>query len=124
MKKNIELILSYLVIASAIQYAIMVSIALNFNFLPQHMASPGMVIGFITACSLNIVKLKEPIASRKIYAVSAFANMLTLSLATALSMQDQHIAKIITTLMMAIICVLSIFDWLNYTTTKTQPLKV
>ncbi len=110
MKHKIELVLSYLVIISALQYAVMVSIALNFHFAPEQMASPGMAIIFIMACGFNIVKLKEPNASRRIYLIAAFANFLTLSFATALSMQDPHIAKIATTMMMGTIFILSVMS--------------
>ncbi len=114
MKNKIELILSYLVIASALQFAILVSIAVNFNFTPAQMSSPGMVIIFITACVLNITKLKDTSASRKIYAMALFANLLCLSYAIALSLQDRHIAKVITSMIMAIISLLSFSGWLSY----------
>jgi len=115
MIKNIELILSYLVIASALQFAVIISIATNLSFSPQQMAAPGMVIAFVTACSLTIVKLKDLSASRSIYAMSALSNALTLSFATALSFQDPtNVGKIITTILMALICILSILGWFNY----------
>lgn len=114
MKNKIELILSYLVIASALQYAVMVSIAWDFHFPPEKMAAPGMVIAFITACCLNIVKLKDDTASRKIYVMSAFANALTLSYAVSLSVQDPNIGKIVTTLMMSLILLLSLVNCFTY----------
>lgn len=114
MKNKIELILSYLVIASALQYGVMVSLALNFHFAPEQMAAPGMVIAFITACCLNIVKLKDDSASRKIYSMAAFANALTLSYAVSLSVQDPHIGKIVTTLMMGAIFFLSLVSCFTY----------
>jgi len=121
MIKNIELILSYLVIASALQFAVMISIATNFSFSPQQMAAPGMVIAFVTSCSLTIVKLKDLTASRKIYAMSALSNALTLSFATALSLQDPtNVGKVITTLLMAVISLLSILGWFKFKTSNTQ----
>jgi len=121
MIKNIELILSYLVIVSALQFAVMISIATNLNFSPEQMAAPGMVIAFFTACSLTIVKLKDLTASRKIYAMSAFANIMTLSYAIALSLQDPtNVGKVITTLLMSVISLLSILGWFNFKTSNTQ----
>jgi len=111
MRHTIESILSYLVILSALQYGVLVSIALDFNFSPEHMAAPGMVIVFITACSLNLIKLRDKAASRSIYAISAFTNVLCSGYALALSIQDPHIGKVITTILMAVITLSSIFSW-------------
>jgi hypothetical protein len=78
------------------------------------MVSPAMVIIFITACTLNIVKLKGSTVSRSIYGMALFANFLCVSFALMLSIQDPHIGKVITTIMMAIIFILSLISWLNY----------
>ncbi len=120
MKKKIEIILSYLVIASALQFAVLFSIAINFQFEPHQMAAPGMVIAFVSACGLNIVKLSDATASRKIYFMSTFANALTLSYAIALSLQDPHIAKVITTAMMALILLLSLISCFDYREKKLK----
>jgi len=120
MRNTIESILSYLVIISALQYGVFVSIALNFSFSPQQMASPGMVIIFITTCALNIVKLREKTSSRALYALSVFTNILCLSYSSALSCQDPHIGKVITTILMGVISLSSIWGLFVYPTKISQ----
>ena len=75
--EKIELILCHYVIVIVSIYAVYIFIKFNFQFSPQQMDHPGMIIAFLTSCSLNIVRLKEKIASVNIQRVSAFANMLT-----------------------------------------------
>ena len=85
--EKIELILCHYVIVIVSIYAVYVFIKFNFQFSPQQMDHPGMIIAFLTSCSLNIVRLKENIASLNIQRISAFANMLTMCLATGFTMQ-------------------------------------
>jgi len=116
MRNTIESILNYLVIISALQYGVFISIAFNFSFSPQQMSSPGMVIIFITACALNIVKLRDKASSRALYALSVFTNVLCLSYSSAMSCQDPHIGKVITTILMGAITLSSMWGWFVYPT--------
>jgi|GEM_PF-1939035 len=98
------LVLNYTVCTIALVYMALVAIQYNFDFSIQgRMTHPGMVIAFLSACSLNITRLKEPNVSINLNKVSAFANILTLSLAAAFTIQHPVFSKLITTCLMAII---------------------
>ncbi len=112
---KIEFILSHYIIAIMSIYGAYIFIKFNFQFSPQQMDYPGMIIAFITSCTLNIVKLKEKNASLNVKRVSAFANTLTFCLAFAFTMQGPlFIGEIITTIPMGIITVLSVISLLSF----------
>jgi len=113
MKTKIELVLNYIVIAIALSYGITVFIQFGFKFTAAQMSYPGMVIVFLISCSLNIVRLREEPFSKGLHSVSVFSNMLTFSYASFFVLQDPWIGKVITTLLMGLILILSI-------TTKRQ----
>ncbi len=112
--KIIEQVLSHYIIVIMSIYGVYVFIKFNFQFTPENMDYPGMIIAFITSCALNIVRLKENSASLNIQRVSVFANILTLCLATAFTMQGPiFIGEIITTIPMGIITLFSIISLLS-----------
>ncbi len=108
MKTKIELVLSYIVFATALIYGALVFIKFNFQFTPAQMSYPGMVIAFLMSCMLNILKLKENTNSSKVHFASVFANILTFSYAAAFAIQDPWIGKVITTVLMGFILMFSI----------------
>jgi len=112
--KNIELILCHYIIVIISIYAAYIFTKFNFQFNSQQMDYPGMIIAFITSCSLNIVRLKENNVSLNIQRASAFANLLTLSLATGFTMQGPFsMAEVMTTIPMGIITLCSIISLLG-----------
>ncbi len=115
MKTKIELTLSYIVFLTALIYGILIFIKLNFQFTPAQMSYPGMVIAFLMSCMLNIIKLKENSSSSRMHFASVFANILTFSYATAFAIQDPWIGKVITTVFMGIILMLSATKLLQLT---------
>ena len=111
MKNKIELILSLTIIAVVSIYGAYIFAIFGFKFGPHQMTYPAMIIAFLISSSLNIAKLKDKNASRIIYKVSVFSNVLTLCLATTFVIHDPSaVHKIITTLIMGIITVLSILS--------------
>ena len=109
-----ELILSYFIMAIVSIYFVNVLITFDFQLSPNQMAIPGMVIAFLTSSALNIVRLKENTPSLNINRVSVFANMLTLSLATVFIIQHPYIGRLITTVPMGIITLLSIISLFSF----------
>ncbi len=119
---KIELILSHYIIVIMSIYGVYKFSQFNYQFTPEHMDYPGMIIAFITSCALNIVRLKENNASINIQRVSAFSNMLTLCLATAFTVQGPiFIGEIITTIPMGIIALFSIISLLNFDKKQIAP---
>ncbi len=108
MKTKVELVLSYIVFAIALIYGITIFIQLGFKFTPAQMSYPGMVIAFLISCTLNIVKLKEDSVSKNLHFASVFSNTLTFCYAAFFVIQDPWIGKVITTVLMGLILILSI----------------
>ena len=108
MKENLELVLSYIVFTIALIYGVLVFVRFNFQFTPDQMSHPGMVIAFLMSCMFNILKLVENTDSTRIHFASVFANTLTFLYAAAFAIQDPWIAKIVTTTIMGLIFLLSV----------------
>lgn len=114
MKNKIELILSQIIIAVVTIYGAYAFVIFGFKFGPHQMSYPAMVIVFVMSCSFNIAKLKDEKAGKIIHKVSVFSNILALCLAAAFAMYDPSaIHKIMTTVAMGIITVLSTLSMLN-----------
>ena len=123
--KQLFLALNYIVCIIAVFHITMVSIQFNFDFSPQgRMTHPGMAIAFLTACTLNITRLNESKASLRINKVSFFANLLTLSLAIAFTVQNPVLPKLITTSLMLLITLESVFVLFKYKLKNKQVVQV
>lgn len=107
MKTKLELLLSYTVFAIALVYGVMMFIQLGYKFTPTQMSYPGMVIVFLITCTFNSMKIRENLTNKNIHLASVFANLLAFLYALAFSIFDPWVGKVITTLFMGIILVLS-----------------
>jgi len=109
-KKRTFLFLNYTVCLIALFHIVSVSIHFNFDFSTAgRMTHPGMVIAFLSACVLNVARLKESNSSRLFNGASAISNLLTLSLALAFTIQQPVLPKVITTCLMVIITLESLW---------------
>ena len=117
MKNKVELILSYIIIFMVSIYGAYMFVGFGFKFGPHQMTHPAMVITFVMSCSFNVAKLTSSNTSKRVLGVSALSNVLTLFLAAGFVIYDpQAINKLLTTLAMGIITVLSILSLFNHRT--------
>ncbi len=105
MKTKIEVGLSLIVSLIAISFFAQTIASQGLSFSPEEMAVPGIVLAFISACSVNIVRLAigDPWLNR----VSTTLSLLTFSYALSLAIQDPRPGKILTTLLMGVITLLA-----------------
>lgn len=110
--KKIQITLSITICVAALIYAVLVYIKLDGKFTPRDMASPGMVIAFLSANSLNIARLLSGTRSKAIYNACLLSATLTLAYATSFSIMEysSSIGKIVTTLFMAAVWLLLLRD--------------
>lgn len=106
MKTKTESGLSLIVILIAVSFFVRMVADLGLPFSPEEMAIPGIVLAFVSACSVNLVRLR--IDDIRLNQVSVTLNLLTFGYALSLAIQDPHPGKILTTLLMAIILLLSL----------------
>lgn len=112
--KKTQITLSIIILVIAFIYAVIIYIKLDGIFAPKDMGSIGMVIAFLSVNSFNIARLLSGTSSKAIYNACILSATLTLAYAIYFSIMEysSSIAKIVTTILMAVVWLFLLRDLL------------